>query len=137
MSAKHKARGTTHQFYFRTMAMAGNPSEEAIGLLRRLLGSPELVNCLVNQEASGNTRNPVNNDTNEISVLFRPNQCLNVNMSSDNPQPSVARQVQTPRYEARRFSNWGGPKSKRRWVTFILIFIYYPPGPYFNINDTC
>ncbi|XP_053190794.1 uncharacterized protein LOC128374565 [Scomber japonicus] len=94
--------------------MAGNHSEDAIGILRRLLGSPELINCLVNQEASGNTRNPVNNENNEISVLFRPNQCVNVNMGSNNPPPPVAQQVQTPRFQARRFSNWGGPKGKRR-----------------------
>lgn len=118
------ARNKKHQFYFRTVAMAGTPSEEAIGLLRRLLGSPELLNSLVNQEASGNTINPVNNDNNEISVLFRPNQCLNVNMSN-NPQPSAAQQARAPRFEARRFSNWGGPKSKRRWVTFILLLLFH------------
>lgn len=117
-----KARNTKHLFNFRTIAMAGNPLEEAIGLLQRLLGSPELLSSLVNQEASGNRINPVNNNINEISLLFRPNQCLNVNMSN-NLQPSMAQQVQTPRFKAWRFSNWSGPKSNKRWVTFVFIII--------------
>lgn len=72
--------------------MDGSHSEEAISILWRILGSPELINCLVNQEASGNRGNSVNT---EISALFRPNQCLNVTMGRDTPQPSTSQQVQT------------------------------------------
>ncbi|XP_049416170.1 G2/M phase-specific E3 ubiquitin-protein ligase-like isoform X4 [Epinephelus fuscoguttatus] len=46
-----------------------------------------------------------------MSVLFRPNQCLNVNMRSEPLLGPVAEQ--TPLFHARRFSCWGR-KAKRR-----------------------
>ncbi len=97
--------------------------------MRRLLGSPDLMNCLVNQDASGSTSNnvSVNNENNEMSVLFRPNQCLNVNMRSEPLLRPVAEQVHAPLFHARRFSGWGRSKAKRRWVTLTTLSIIFWP----------
>lgn len=46
----------------------GRQTEEAIAILRRLLGSPDLIKCLVNQDASGSTSSnvSVNNENERI-----------------------------------------------------------------------
>lgn len=101
--------------------------EEAIGILRNILGSPAVINTISNAISTAPQVNSTLNT--EIHNLFRPDR----NAANATPMPSTTLEtprfhrnganatpmppttLETPRFQARRFSRWNSRgKEKKR-----------------------